>query len=566
MSAVVEESSLSAIPCRQAELDELCARLSGRDGERETPTPGSALGEFERADQELLERAMAAANSAKFRRLWAGDTSDHGGDASAADLALASMLAYWCDSDLGQMDRLFRGSGLMRPKWDERHYSDGSTYGRHTLERACEQRGATKATKATKGQQESTNAWPAPLRALAFHGLLGELVSVLEPHTEADPAALLVNALVAFGSLVGSEAHLLVGNDRHPARLFAALVGETAKARKGTSWGPIRDAFTSVDGSWIERVMDGLASGEGLIWAVHDPIRKLVTRRTKDGPTSEEELVDAGVEDKRLLVVEGEFARVLSVMARPENTLSAIVRSAWDTGDLRILTKNSPAKASGTHICVMGHITKSELLTKLSSNEAGNGFGNRFLWVCVRRSKVLPFGGRPEVSALAEISEKLDKVRQFAQVAGRLDWSEEAKELWCGVYPELSEGHPGLEGALTARAEAQVLRLALIYALLDCSRVIAPPHLEAALEVWRYCRESAAYIFGKRTGDPVADEILAELRKRGSLDRTAIRDLFSKHQNVARLNEALNVLQSLGRVRVEQVPTEGRPREVWHAL
>jgi predicted DsbA family dithiol-disulfide isomerase len=91
-------------------------------------------------------------------------------------------------------------------------------------------------------------------------------------------------------------------------------------------------------------------------------------------------------------------------------------------------------------------------------------------------------------------------------------------------------------------------------------------HLRAALEVWRYCAESAAYIFGKRSGDPIADEILVELRKRGSLDRTAIRDLFSKHQNVARINEALNVLQSLGRVRVEQVPTEGRPREVWHAL
>jgi hypothetical protein len=263
-------------------------------------------------------------------------------------------------------------------------------------------------------------------------------------------------------------------------------------------------------------------------------------------------------------VVEGEFSRVLSVMERPDNTLSAIIRSAWDTGDLRTLTKNSPAKASGAHICIIGHITKAELLAKLSSNEAGNGFGNRFLWVCVRRSKVLPFGGQAEVAA--QITEDLRQARQFALVAGRLDWNEEAKELWRGVYPALSEGHPGLEGALTARAEAQVLRLSLIYALLGCSQVICRAHLEAALEVWRYCAQSAAYIFGTRTGDPVADEILAELCKRGVLDRTAIRDLFSKHQGAARLTEALNVLQSLGRVHVERVPTGGRPREVWHAL
>jgi hypothetical protein len=552
---MVEKSSRSAVAERQAELEDFCARLSGQSPHAATAPNVSPVG-ADLDDEELLERALSAANGSKFARLWAGDASAHGGDASAADLALAGMLAFWSGGDLGQMDRLFRRSALMRAKWDERHYSDGSSYGQHTLERALERVPATKATKATEASLEVVAAWPRPLHSVAFHGVLGRLVAALEPHTETDPAALLVNALVAVGCLVGSDAHILVGNDRHPARLFAALVGETAKARKGTSWGPIRDALTCVDATWIERVMDGLASGEGLIWAVHDPIRKLVTRRTKDGPISEDELVDAGVADKRLLVVEGEFARVLSVMSRPESTLSAIVRSAWDTGALRILTKNSPATASGAHICVIGHITKSELLAKLSSNEAGNGFGNRFLWVCVRRSKVLPFGGQPEVAALAEIIEDLGRARQFAQ----------AKELWQGVYPELSEGHPGLEGALTARAEAQVLRMALIYALLDRSQTIMSEHLRAALEVWRYCAESAAYIFGKRSGDPIADEILVELRKRGSLDRTAIRDLFSKHQNVARINEALNVLQSLGRVRVEQVPTEGRPREVWHAL
>lgn len=553
------------IPNRQPELDDLCARLSGpRAGVvavHGVPLLGAGLG-----DEELLERAAAAVNGAKFTRLWAGDTSDYGGDSSAADLALANMLAYWSRGDLRQMDRLFRRSALMRPKWDERHFADGSTYGQGTLAHALDQGPATEATEATKAPPESTAPWPSPLRPVAFHGILGRLVAALEPHTEADPAALLINALVAVGCLVGSDAHVLVGNDRHPARLFAALVGETAKARKGTSWGPIRDGLSSVDETWAARVMDGLASGEGLIWAVHDAIHKLVTRRTKDGPITEDELVDAGVADKRLMVVEGEFARVLSVMARPENTLSAIVRSAWDTGDLRILTKNSPAKASGAHICIIGHITKSELLAKLSSNEAGNGFGNRFLWVCVRRSKCLPFGGQPEAAALAEIVADLGGAVQSAEVAGRLGWSEAAKERWKQVYPTLSEGHPGLEGALTARAEAQVLRLALIYALLDRSPAIALDQLEAALEVWRYCAESAAYIFGKRSGDPIADEILAELRKRGALDRTAIRDLFSKHQNVARLNEALNVLQSLGRVRVEQVPTEGRPREVWHAL
>jgi hypothetical protein len=71
----------------------------------------------------------------------------------------------------------------------------------------------------------------------------------------------------------------------------------------------------------------------------------------------------------------------------------------------------------------------------------------------------------------------------------------------------LSHARPGLYGAATSRAEAQVLRLSAIYAALDCSPIIAPPHLQAALAVWEYCSASAALLFGASTGEPTADRI-----------------------------------------------------------
>ena len=104
-----------------------------------------------------------------------------------------------------------------------------------------------------------------------------------------------------------------------------------------------------------------------------------------------------------------------------------------------------------------------------------------------------------------------------------------ARERWIDIYTELSTGRPGLTGATTARAEAHVVRLALIYALLDYSEQICLEHLEAALAVWRYSAASAAWIFGDSLGDPTADEIWAAAKERpAGLTRTEVSDMFSR--------------------------------------
>lgn len=83
----------------------------------------------------LLERARAAQNGSKFIALFdRGDTSGYNGDHSAADAALCARLVFWTGRDAGRVDRLFRCSKLMRYKWDERHSSDGRTYGQMTVD------------------------------------------------------------------------------------------------------------------------------------------------------------------------------------------------------------------------------------------------------------------------------------------------------------------------------------------------------------------------------------------------------------------------------------------------
>jgi hypothetical protein len=401
--------------------------------------------------------------------------------------------------------------------------------------------------------------WPDPLNPAALHGIAGEIVRAIEPHTEADPAAILLQFLVAAGSIIGHGPHFRVEGDEHHPNLFLLSIGDTSKGRKGTSWGRVRRIFEQVVDPWTEeRVQSGLSSGEGLIWAVRDPIC-----RVEDG---EESIADPGVTDKRLLIVESEFASVLRIVERDGNTLSALVRQAWDRGDLRTLTKNSTAVATGAHISVIGHITADELRRYLTRTEAGNGFANRFLFCCVKRSKCLPEGGG-DVD-LATFARYLGVAANKARTFGRVTFDDVARSMWHQVYPGLSHGRPGLFGAVTSRAEAQTLRLALIYALLDESPTIGASHLRAALAIWEYCEASARFIFGSAVGDPVADELLRGIRAAGAsgLTRTDIRDLFKRNRSGAEIGAALETLERLGYVAKCQVSdTGGRPAEVWVA-
>jgi hypothetical protein len=421
-------------------------------------------------------------------------------------------------------------------------------------------------------KETARSNWPDSLRPEALYGLAGELVRMIEPHSEADPAALLIQFLVGFGSVIGRQAHFLAEADRHPCNLYAVIVGQTAKGRKGTSLGQIQRMLAAVDDDWNRtRVMGGLASGEGLIWAVRDPIQGREAVREHGRVVRYEDVEsDAGVTDKRLLVVEPEFARVLQVAERESNTLSAIIRQAWDTGNLRILTKKQAAKATDAYISIIGHITKDELRRLLTDTAAGNGFANRFLWACACRSKLLPEGGALHTVDFAPITRRLQSAIDLARGVHQMQRDGQARLIWREVYPELSEGKPGLLGAVTSRAEAQAMRLACIYALLDSSETVRAEHLMAALAVWQYCEDSARFIFGDAMGDATADEILRELRSHPEgMTRNDIREYFQRHKSSAEIGRALGVLQEYGLARMERSREQDnqiRPTERWYAL
>jgi hypothetical protein len=391
--------------------------------------------------------------------------------------------------------------------------------------------------------------WPGPLAEDAFHGLAGAFVKATRPYTEADDAALLIQFLTTCGHRFGRGAYFEAEGSWHYANLFVTLVGNTGGGRKGTSLDRVLVPFKKANSALLN-IVHGLSSGEGLIHAVRDPAPR-----------------DPGAKDKHLLVVEQEFASVLKVMSRQGNTLSPVIRQAWDGGILQSMTKNSPAKASGAHISIIGHITAEELKRNLDATEVANGFANRFIFVCVQRSKFLPFGGKVPDSEMDPIIRSLDEAIPFGRQHREIGMNHTAKEIWRDAYAGLSDIDPGLSGAILGRGAPQVRRLALIYAVLDKNLEVCEEHLLAALAVWDHSHSSVRHIFGAAIGDPVADRILERLRESSDgLTKTEISSLFSGNESAKRINAALELLEKRHLARnASESRSAGRPTQKWYA-
>ena len=275
---------------------------------------------------------------------------------------------------------------------------------------------------------------------------------------------------------------------------------------------------------------------------------------------------DPGNPDKRLLVLEPEFASVLKAASREISTLSPTLRSAWDGRPLAVLTRTAPARATGAHVAIIGHITHTELRRYASAIEIANGLLNRFLLLCVRRVRLLPEGGDPQPLKGSGLARYLQTVLKHAHATGQIRLADDTRELWWHTYPQLTQPADGLTGQLTARAEAHTIRLALLYALLDGQRQIKTEHLTAALALWDYAARSAAWAINHTSGDPLAEQIHAALaRSPDGLTRTQLRDLLHRNHPAERVEQALDALASTGRATRHQTRTAGRPAEIWTA-
>ena len=372
---------------------------------------------------------------------------------------------------------------------------------------------------------EPDASWPSPVASEAFIGVAGDWVRLIDPVTEADPAALLANFLVGVGVFFGREAWMVADGKNHYPVEFALTTGATGSGRKGTATSRAVQLFERVDPFFQSRMLSGLSSGEGLIKGVSP--------------------VEGDKNVRCYLAVLPEFASLLSVMARQGNTMSAVLREAWDCQRLRVLTRKEALDADNVNLSVIAHVTPEELLNNLTATDRANGFANRFLIPLTKRSKFLPHDGG-ETNLEPIVSRIRDAVKD-AQGRGLMQRDAAARDLWEREYEKLTGDRSGIVGALCGRGEAHVLRLSLLYALLDSASCIRREHLQAALAFYDYCVRSVEVIFGEATGDPEAERILRALAS-GPMNMSELHRLFSNKREAGWIRAKMAALERAGKV------------------
>ncbi len=424
-------------------------------------------------------------------------------------------------------------NGKCDPPWNESEL-------RHKLNNARDRVGSGCRDAATIGNvEDDSDNWPT-LYDDAYCGIVGEIVRAIEPETEADTVGVMATLLTCCGSAIGNQAYYSVGGDRHTCNLFTCLVGDTASG-KGQSLSLVKQLMSSADSDWLNTsIAYGLSSGEGLIERVADNV--------SDEPSP--------VTQTRLLCIESEFAKPIRAMKREGNTLSPLLRAAWDGQTLEVMTRGkSKLRASNAHLSFIGHVTETELSELITSSDAANGFANRFLWVLVRSTKSLPSGGNTAV--LNQFVERLKAAIEYAKSVGRVERSTEAEQLWIAVYPRLKNA----TCLVTERARPMVVRLSMVYALLDCSPTIQVQHLKAALALWDYCEQSAMRLFAKATNEPkLATRIRQRVNLVPGIVHTVLKNSFSHNIPKADFDSAVNMLLE----KREIVPVETTSGKVYY--
>jgi hypothetical protein len=336
----------------------------------------------------------------------------------------------------------------------------------------------------------------------AFPDLLRRLVDAACYSSEAHPVAVAANFLALFCCLIGRTAFQHIGDAVIHARLFLLIIGKSGKARKGTAEHTahevgrragviLRRRHGTNDKLHIHS--GGTSSGEGVVNAIRDP-REPDEKTGKGG--------DAGVKDKRLLVIEPEFANVLAQFKREGNTLAAILRNLWDGRDIEPLTKTNQITATRPHACLIGHVTGHELVERSTENDAANGTLNRMVMLHVHRPKLVPLPEPTPGDVLDDLAERLADAVDFATQGDphgnnthEVRMSAQARACWVEMYPQITQDRDGLAGSLMARSEVYARMLAMIFALLDKRDVIEPGDLLTALAWVEYWRQSIEFVW-----------------------------------------------------------------------
>jgi Protein of unknown function (DUF3987) len=405
-----------------------------------------------------------------------------------------------------------------------------------------------------------------------FYGMVGDVARIAGTGTEVNPVAAVTVYLSFLGANVGRDTFLPINNTFHHPRLFTMHIGRSGRGGKGDSQQlthRIRQRIESIDSALLGKTHSGgLSSREGLATLIHDGFGE-----------------SPAIADKRLWIIESEFANVLHQSKREGNTLSSALREVWDGGDIKPATKSKAVGVSNPHIGIHANITPAELSKLMGAGEMTNGFANRFLMIWAENTGYVPFPTPTPERLIDDLAEKTIEIIHYAKGGYpnstnslEMNLSKAAKDHYAEVYRELRRPLDSeFISAMLERRAPYALRLAMLFALSDQTRVIESCHLQAAMEWIAYAVHTVKFVFADKINNQQqaearqhAAKILAflQLRPDGSSIREIHNECFQKHGSGDKIQTALSHLLSENPPRIEQKIVSpgskgGRPKTIY---
>ena len=408
---------------------------------------------------------------------------------------------------------------------------------------------------------------PTPTQKMFPH-IIGKTVQAVTEKTEAVAVSVAANILSTFGTMVGRPSKQtpnapvfhIGDSDLHSNSSFL-ITGDTSKGRKGTSDKPVIKIFKHVDELLFERHSKkypaenkseleaywplnthtgGLSTGEGLAYLLRDPVK------------DDEGVSVNGQYDKRLLIRDEEFQRILAVGSRENNTLTSILRIALDGETISPLTKSARVVATNPHISIIAHITAYELVHKIKKCDVANGFLNRIPIIHSQRNKTVALPKRTPDSVINDLAIELADTVNYAQQAGQIRFDNDSPEYWEDVYKKVTVLNDGHEiDFLLARSEPFIIKIAMITALLDRRNTIGIEDLKTGVAWFHYWRDSITFIFdGERQKveaselQYLADDVLTavnSINDGNGCSRTQISEFLNGNKSSAQISRALEL-------------------------
>lgn len=331
-----------------------------------------------------------------------------------------------------------------------------------------------------------------------LYGLVGRIAKAGAAGKGLHPAPIALAFITYLSAAVSPRIRLPIADIYHPARIFSVHVGRSAMGGKGDSMALLKRIINYLDAKYPHLTplfhSGGLSTREGLALKLHDGYEE----KGKQIPA---------VLDKRLMIVESEFVKLLKLGKNDTNSILAVIRELWDYGgSIQPLTKTSPIRSTSPHIGIYGNITPDELKATININEIYGGTVNRFLFLFAERLEMITFPPETPEHLVINMAEDIAEVILWAKGNYGLDQeddchvatlSEDAKLLWEHEFPRLMKRYgSSVVAEATNRRAPYALRIALLFAITDKSLIITAEHLYAAIAWADASAQTAAYLFG----------------------------------------------------------------------